>query len=335
MPGVTLHLLLADRVVHRWRALASGAPFDIEDATALNAFHLGAIGPDLGYFPGGCRVLSDLAHCVRTGVLARVLLRSARTLPERAFALGWLTHFLADRAIHPWIGRGVGELTAGSRTRFVDGSSNPLAHLRVEMGLDAWFAERHPHLRRRRLSPVFGPENVAFLVRAYAVTYGVRIPAALFLRSHRAATRRAGQALAGMTVMAALMRGEGLPAASMLRWMIRAVWQAQRLRSIPLAYLNPVPPSRWLLTAVSEEVEQHPDVFIRHADRDAADLQDFNLDTGRPLAQEGSHPGTRRALAALSALAGERRVVGPGYGHPTDAALTSLLLHEQERLQEA
>lgn len=337
MPGVTLHLVLADRALHRWRSRDVAAPFDPDDLQAVNAFYHGALGPDLGYFPGGHRVLSDLAHCVRTGILARSLLRLAPTVRARAFALGWLTHVLADQAIHPWIGHGVGELVTGSRHRFVDGSSDLLAHVRVEMGLDAWYAERHPEVRRRRLSVAFDEVEIEFLVEAYARTYGIGVPAELFLRSHRNATRRAGQALASMRLVGALMRGRGLPAVPALGWAIRTAWRRPVLRSVCMAYLNPVTPSPWLLKAVSQAMDEHTDAFLDHARDGATRLMDVNLDTGRPLAEERDHPGTRNALWALAVLAAGHPAVPepPGGSHVPGLPSLPTLLPELERLQEA
>src|SRR5688500_15063891 len=138
MPGITLHFLLANRVLDRWRSAGPGsaggkspderAPFDPHCPRDCNAFLHGALGPDFGYMPGGHRLLSELAHRVRTGELAGRLIRSARTSLERAFAWGWLTHVLADRQIHPLIGRGVGELVHGCRRTFVAGSDDLDSH---------------------------------------------------------------------------------------------------------------------------------------------------------------------------------------------------------------
>ncbi len=303
MPGVTLHFVLADRALGGWRAHATPPPFDLEDPAALNAFYHGAVGPDLGYFPGGVRLLSDLAHCVRTGALVRCLLATARTVRERAFAWGWLTHFLADAAIHPIIGRGVGELLTGCRDTFVDGATDQLAHLRVEMGLDAWHAERAPAVRGRRLKDVFGPGDIRFLVRAYADTYGVAMDEGVFLRSHRATTRRVGQALATIRIVAALMDSSGLPVPSALRRALRAAYAREPLRSIGLAYLNPVLPSDWLLEEVNAAMQDHSVRFLEHFSSGAATLRDVNLDTGLPLLLERDHEGTRRGLAGLARLA--------------------------------
>jgi hypothetical protein len=156
MPGIVLHFLVAEKTLDRWVRSSEPPPFDPDDPSAVNAFFHGAVGPDLGYFPGGDRFLSDLAHCHKTGHLTRSLISRARTDTERAFAWGWLTHVLADRAIHPWIGRMVGQLTRGSSDIFVDGATDPCAHLQVELGVDTWFGVRNPRVRSVRLQPVFG-----------------------------------------------------------------------------------------------------------------------------------------------------------------------------------
>jgi hypothetical protein len=58
----------------------------------------------------------------------------------------------------------VGELLTGRRHHFVDGASNFLAHLRVEMGVDAWYADRYPEARRRRLALAFRADHDLFHV---------------------------------------------------------------------------------------------------------------------------------------------------------------------------
>ncbi len=299
MPGVTLHLVLADRALGRWRDAASAPPVDLDDPVVLNAFWHGAVGPDLGYFPGGHRLLSDLAHCVRTGALVRALLRSAEDACERAFALGWLTHFLGDALIHPLIGRAVGELLTGSRETFVDGSSDLLAHVRVEMGLDAWYGRRHPHVLQRRLSTTFAPGEVGFLARAFASTYGVHLPLDMFDRSLRISTRRVGQALASLRLLGGLIEPGGAPVLSVLRGALDVAYRFGALRCTTLAFLNPVAPAAWLLEDVEGATRVHLARFLRHAADDGATLEDVNLDTGRPLAAEEGHLGTRRALDAL------------------------------------
>lgn len=312
MPGVTLHFVLADRVLQRWRGATAPPPFDPSSSRDLNAFFHGAVGPDLGYFPGGDRLLSDLAHCVRTGELVRALVRSAASAQERAFAWGWLTHVLGDQAIHPIIGRGVGEMLTGSRDHFVDGASNMPAHLRVEMGLDAWYAERFPDVCGRRITPFLYGRGVNFLTRAYAATYRTAVEGWRFIRSHDLTSRRVGQALATMPLVGALMKASRPVAhgqrchalVTAVRGVLDAAYRKERLRSAGLACLVPVTPSPWLLDEVADAVDAHAGRFMEHFETQAMTLQDLNLDTGRLLRGEVGHLGTRRALEGLAGLAG-------------------------------
>lgn len=321
MPGVALHLTVARRALDALRASGGRVPFDPERASDLNAFHHGAIGPDLGYFPGGHRALSDLAHCVRTGALTRALIRRARRSEEHAFAWGWLTHVLADREIHPWIGKGVGEIVAGCRRTFIDGSSRPLEHLRVEMGVDAWFATRCEHVRGTRLEPVFDESGIGYLVRAYATTYGVAIPGSWFLASHRAAGVRASQGLATIGVIGALMEEGGTsPLLDGVRWLLRTAYAAAPLRGLSLAYLNPVPPARWLLMEIRAVLDDLPGRIADTLLSGARSLADHNLDTGQLSVIESDHAGTERALDALRDLMAARGVAARPSAAPTRSA---------------
>ena len=322
MPGVTLHFVLAQRTVAHWRVSGSRAPFDIDDPAQLNAFHHGAIGPDIGYIPGGDRVISELAHCVRTGSLTRALVETARTPIERAFAWGWVTHVIGDREIHPLIGRGVGELVHGSNAVFVDGSSDPESHLRIEVGLDCWFAARRPAARAVRLRPSFDESTIGFLERAYARTYGVAIPKASFLNSHIQTGKRAGQSLATIGIIGALMDdARGLIALPSMRRMLRAAYRRSTLRGLSLAYLNPVSPAEWLVDRVMQAIPKHTAHVLELVECGLDDFEDWNLDTGRRLEAETDHLGTRQALESLARLMEAARGLtapasAPG-AHPT------------------
>ncbi len=61
----------------------------------------GAIIQDLGYYPLGSHLFTDLAHYVRSGDLVRNLLLEAQELNEYAFALGSMAHYAADNNGHP------------------------------------------------------------------------------------------------------------------------------------------------------------------------------------------------------------------------------------------
>jgi hypothetical protein len=61
----------------------------------------GAILQDMGYYPLGASLFTNLTHYVRAGDFVRNLLRQARNRNEYAFALGAMAHYAADNTGHP------------------------------------------------------------------------------------------------------------------------------------------------------------------------------------------------------------------------------------------
>ena len=320
MPSVTLHLVLASGVLEDWKDTPSSAPFDPSRPDLRNAFQQGAVGPDLGYFPGGYRFLSDLSHLVRTGQLTRTLVETAGTARERAFAWGWVTHVLADQAIHPLVGKGVGEVLYGDRERFADSSRHQTTHVQVETGLDAWYAHRFPELRRRRMAPVFQGRSIRFLVDAYQQVYGISVDPVLVLSSHLAAARMSvrGLVAAGALSLAHLSPSGSIPGAG-ARWLIRGILSAAgRLgrSSLALAYLNPILPAPWLREDVDRVVEGFVPRFRRHLDEGCRELADYNLDSGQIDEPPVTHPGARSALEELARFRPSGRNGDHPPGHP-------------------
>ena len=60
----------------------------------------GAIAPDMGYFPFGSKLFTNLVHYVRSGDFVNALLDEAQDVNEYAFALGFLCHYMADKYGH-------------------------------------------------------------------------------------------------------------------------------------------------------------------------------------------------------------------------------------------
>ena len=60
----------------------------------------GCVIQDLGYYPFGSHLFSDLVHYVRTGDFVKALIRDSKDLNEYAFALGALAHYAADNHGH-------------------------------------------------------------------------------------------------------------------------------------------------------------------------------------------------------------------------------------------
>lgn len=291
MPNVTVHLWLAERTLERWALHPELSPFPLASVRVCQAFQQGALGPDLGYFPGGERFLSDLSHKVRSGELTRSLLMEAREPEERAFAWGWVTHVLADRLVHPIVARGVGYLVTGDPDRAISGEEDLPGHVRVETGIDAWISARYPHLASTRLVPVFHDGGLAFLHRAYLTTYGFRIPYDALGRSYLRMLRMGTGALRSISWLA---RGrdevEGTPGPltrpvnGILGWLARNRVPG----SLALNYLSPVDPPRWLQRELQEVAAGFTDRVMAVAADPMGELPDVNLDTGRP--DSGSGP---------------------------------------------
>ena len=100
----------------------------------------GALIQDLGYYPFGSHLFTDLTHYVRSGDFVESLIRGARDPDEYAFALGALAHYAFDNTGHPEaVNRAVPIMypklraKVGPRALYVD---SPSRHLMVEFAFD-------------------------------------------------------------------------------------------------------------------------------------------------------------------------------------------------------
>ncbi len=67
----------------------------------------GSVLQDMGYYPFGSHLFSDLTHYVRTGEFEKNLFLEATNVNELAFAAGTLAHYVSDIHGHPFINRAV------------------------------------------------------------------------------------------------------------------------------------------------------------------------------------------------------------------------------------
>ena len=139
----------------------------------------GAIIQDMGYYPFGSKLFTDLTHYVRSGDFVLNLLGEAQDLNEYAFALGSLAHFAADNHGHPVaINRAVPMMFVKLKNKFgpvVTYADNPAAHLRVEFSFDViQVAQSH-------YAPEAYHDFIGFQVakpvleRAFAKTYSIEM----------------------------------------------------------------------------------------------------------------------------------------------------------------
>lgn len=296
MPGCGVHLILAARVL----GAGPGSRGDPDRA----AFFAGAIGPDMGYFPGGDRFASDLAHYVRAGRLVRALVRAAGARATAAFARGWATHVLADVLLHPPINRAVAELTRGPESGGLTFADDPVGHIRVEQGMDAAFSER---FGASALWPggsrAFIPPAVRLLAAAYRETYRFAPSEHRLLASCRAVGRGVPLLLGYGRVAVRSFGSRDLPAVA-----VGSGFAAARLATalVPwcpaYAFSRPCPPSERLTAAVLRVIDEFPARFAALEASGFEDLRDYNLDTGEPEeAPYAPAHATRERLRARSA----------------------------------
>lgn len=139
----------------------------------------GAVIQDMGYYPFGSKLFSDLVHYVRTGDFIEALLRDSQDINDYAFALGALAHYAADNNGHRTaVNKAVPMLFPTLRRKYGDTvvyDENPAAHLQTEFGFDVL------QVARGRYAPDDYRDRIGFEVakpllrRAFEETYCVKL----------------------------------------------------------------------------------------------------------------------------------------------------------------
>jgi len=134
---------------------------------------------DLGYFPLGNRLFSDLLHYVRNGDFVNELVAEAGSAQEYAFALGMLAHCDADSIGHPdATNRAVAILYPklarkhGDRVTYAD---SPSAHLQTEFRFDVFQVARRGEIPGLFEHAMDFQVPRPLLERAFAKTYGLEL----------------------------------------------------------------------------------------------------------------------------------------------------------------
>jgi hypothetical protein len=136
----------------------------------------GAIIQDLGYYPFGNKLFSDMTHYVRTGDFVSNLIREAQNPDEYAFALGALAHYTSDTLGHPAVNHATASEYPRLRRRYgpvVVYDQDPEAHLQTEFGFDVL------EVVQQRYAPEAFHDFIGFQVakpvleRGFQDTYGL------------------------------------------------------------------------------------------------------------------------------------------------------------------
>jgi hypothetical protein len=135
--------------------------------------------PDLGYFPLGSRLFTDLLHYVRTGDFNSRLLAEASSPQEYAFALGMLAHYQVDAIGHPQATNvAVPIIYPKLARKYGDAmtyADSPSAHLETEFRFDVLQVAHRREIPNRFEHSVEFKVPRKLLERAFRETYGLEL----------------------------------------------------------------------------------------------------------------------------------------------------------------
>ena len=139
----------------------------------------GSLIQDLGYYPFGSHLFTNLTHYVRSGDFVLSLIRNAADVDEFAFALGALAHYASDNAGHPMaVNRAVPLMypkvraKVGDRALYVD---SPVAHVMVEFAYDVLQVARGGYAAQAYRDRIGFEVSKTLLERAVRETYAIEL----------------------------------------------------------------------------------------------------------------------------------------------------------------
>jgi hypothetical protein len=151
-----------------------------EDLLQAHAFaYGGCIIQDLGYYPFGSKLFSDLTHYVRTGDFVVNLIADSQDVDEYAFALGALAHYAADNNGHPIaVNRAVPMFYPRLGLKFgkiVTYADDPITHAKTEFAFDVFQAAKGRYASAAYKKFIGFEVSKLLLDRAFQDTYGIRL----------------------------------------------------------------------------------------------------------------------------------------------------------------
>jgi hypothetical protein len=151
-----------------------------EGLTQARAFaYGGSVIQDLGYYPFGSHLFTNLVHYVRSGDFVEALIRDAHDANEYAFALGALAHFFADSIGHPTaVNRAVPLVYPKMRVKYGDEvtyAESPKRHIMIEFAFDVVQVAAGAYLPQAHHDFVGFQVATPALERAFRETYGLEV----------------------------------------------------------------------------------------------------------------------------------------------------------------
>lgn len=321
--SVLAHQAVIDRswddvIVPALRERFPGSSADeIEQARAFA--YGGSHVPDLGYFPFGSRLFTDLLHYVRSGEFVGALVADAGNVQEYAFALGAASHYVADTIGHSEAtNRVVPELDPELRAEHGDVvtyADAPAAHMSTEFRFDVL------QLAQSKQSPDLFRHAIEFeiaeplLDRAFRETYGLSLEdvfvstdvaittyrwgfrellqeaTGIAWQLYQADIQRIDPAATAQSFVSSMSRedfekqfGDSYREAGYFArafaWIVKLVPEVGPFQSLPYKAL-PQEAQNQFRTALDDVLREYRSVVTRTR-RPGTTLADRNLDTGRP-----------------------------------------------------
>ena len=151
-----------------------------EDLKNAHAYaYGGAVTPDMGYYPFGSALFTNLVHYVRSGDMVNALLKDANNINEYAFALGFLSHYNADNYGHPLAtNRSVPLVYSRMRRKYgtvITYAQNKISHMRMEFGFDVLQTSKGNYASQAYHDFIGFKVDTSVLARAFLETYGLDI----------------------------------------------------------------------------------------------------------------------------------------------------------------
>jgi len=150
---------------------------EIRDARAYA--YGGSVIQDLGYYPFGSKLFSNLLHYVRSGDFIEFALRDAQNVGEYAFALGALGHYASDTTGHPEaVNKAVALMFPKLRQKFgntVTYVDSPASHVIVEFSFDIVQAAAGAYLPESYHQFIGFKVATPLLERAFRETYALEM----------------------------------------------------------------------------------------------------------------------------------------------------------------
>ncbi|WP_345058255.1 zinc dependent phospholipase C family protein [Hymenobacter glaciei] len=155
----------------------NSTPEQLADAKAYA--YGGAIIQDMGYYPFGSVLFTNLTHYVRSGDFVRNMLAEARDRNDYAFALGSLAHYEADLNGHPeGTNKAMASVYPDLRAKYGDVityEQAPKQHTQLEFAFDVVQLASGKYRNSDYHQKIGFQVSKATLERAFLKTYGLEL----------------------------------------------------------------------------------------------------------------------------------------------------------------